>query len=93
MEDGGIYDAIRSAAEAGKLRAYVRQHGGTGLAGLIRLADRHSAASKAALERSAQEAGAGGFQTRLADAEGLEFPGARAPCTRRVCGPDARRGW
>ena len=44
-----IERAIRSAAEAGKLRSYVRKNG-TGLAGLERLADRHSAASSAALK-------------------------------------------
>jgi hypothetical protein len=48
-----IERAIIAAAEAGKLRKYVRQHGGTGLAGLIRLADRHTAAATAALKRVA----------------------------------------
>jgi hypothetical protein len=52
-----IEQAIRAGAEAGKLREYVRQHGGTGLAGLIRLADRHSAASTAALHKVAGEGG------------------------------------
>lgn len=44
-----IKTALRHAVEAGKLRAYVRAHGGAGLAGLTRLADRHSAAATAAL--------------------------------------------
>lgn len=39
MED--IRTAIAHAVEAGKLRTYVRKNGG-GLAGLVRLADRHS---------------------------------------------------
>lgn len=48
MEDIGT--AILAAVEAGKLRNYVRQSGGDkGLAGLLRLADRHSAAATAAL--------------------------------------------
>jgi hypothetical protein len=46
MEDIGT--AIMHAVEAGKLRTYVRKNGG-GLAGLVRLADRHSAATTAAL--------------------------------------------
>lgn len=44
----GIEQAIMHGAEAGKLRAYVRENGG-GLAGLLRLADRHSTASARAL--------------------------------------------
>lgn len=46
MEDIGT--AIMHGAAAGKLRAYVRKNG-EGLAGLIRLADRHTAAATAAL--------------------------------------------
>lgn len=44
MED--IENAIRHAVLAGKLRSYVRRKGETGLAGLLRLADRHSAISR-----------------------------------------------
>jgi hypothetical protein len=60
-----IVEAIRHGAEAGKLRQYVRQHGGcdpvtgaplrhgeTGLGGLIRLADRHGGLASAALNRA-----------------------------------------
>lgn len=43
-----IETAIMHGAEAGKLRAYVRENGG-GLAGLMRLADRHSEDSANAL--------------------------------------------
>ena len=43
-----IEQAIRHAAEAGKLRAYVRKNG-AGLRGLERLADRHSGAAATAL--------------------------------------------
>lgn len=62
-----IERAIMHAAEAGKLRSYVRkngnagspnggaQNGWTGLAGLVRLADRHSALANAALKRTAAE--------------------------------------
>lgn len=51
MKDGSeILRAIRAGAEAGKLRAYVRKNGGDrGLAGLLRLADRHSEVARAAL--------------------------------------------
>lgn len=52
-----IEQAIRAGAEAGKLRKYVRQNGETGLAGLIRLADRHTAAATAALNKVAGESG------------------------------------
>lgn len=41
-------DAIRHGAEAGKLRAFVRENGGSksaNLAGLTQLAERHSRAS------------------------------------------------
>jgi hypothetical protein len=48
---GDIEAAIMHGAEAGKLRAYVRKSGETGLAGLIRLADRHGVAATAALNR------------------------------------------
>lgn len=58
-----IERAIMHAAEAGKLRAYVRKNG-SGLAGLTRLAARHSAAASAALDK-------------LADAGGLEIADAR----------------
>lgn len=44
----GIERAIMHAVEAGKLRTYVRENG-DGLAGLERLAARHSADSSAAL--------------------------------------------
>lgn len=44
----GIERAIRHAAEAGKLRAYVRKNGSE-LRGLERLADRHSGAAATAL--------------------------------------------
>lgn len=44
-----IRNAIMHGAEAGKLREYVRENGGDGLAGLTRLADRHSADSEAEL--------------------------------------------
>jgi hypothetical protein len=54
MED--IERAIRAGAEAGKLRQYARQHGEAGLAGLIRLADRHSALATAALKKTAEDA-------------------------------------
>jgi hypothetical protein len=50
MED--LRQAIMHGAEAGKLRAYVRENG-HGLAGLERLADRHSAESRAALGKLA----------------------------------------
>jgi hypothetical protein len=60
MED--IADAIRHGAEAGKLRAFVRKNG-TGLAGLTRLADRHTAAATAALEKVAGSAT--GYAPRL----------------------------
>jgi hypothetical protein len=70
MEETGHTDiaeplalAIRHAVEAGKLRTYVREHGIDGLAGFVRLADRHSRASAAALEATA---GAGGLE--IADA-------------------------
>lgn len=46
-----IEAAIMHGAEAGKLRAFVRKDGGTGLAGLERLAERHSVAARMALER------------------------------------------
>lgn len=46
-----ITTAIMAGAEAGKLRKYVRQNGERGLAGLVRLAERHSALATAALER------------------------------------------
>lgn len=49
MEDIGT--AIMHGAEAGKLRAFVRKDGGVGLRSLERLADRHSAASAAALQK------------------------------------------
>lgn len=51
MEDGRtkIEQAIAAACEAGKLREYVRKDGGAGLAGLTRLADRHTAVATAAL--------------------------------------------
>lgn len=52
-----IEQAIMAAAEAGKLRQYVRENGDAGLAGLKRLADRHSAAGKAALNQFAADAG------------------------------------
>lgn len=58
MEDIGT--AIEHAVEAGKLRTYVRRNGG-GLAGLEKLADRHSAASKAALQRMMREPASGRF--------------------------------
>lgn len=45
----GIRQAVMHAVEAGKLRTYVRENG-DGLAGLERLADRHSSAARAALE-------------------------------------------
>jgi hypothetical protein len=45
----GIEKAIMAAVEAAKLRKYVRDNGAIGLAGLTRLADRHSADSAAAL--------------------------------------------
>lgn len=48
MED--IRRAVMHATAAGKLRVYVRESGG-GLAGLIRLADRHTAAATAALQK------------------------------------------
>lgn len=66
-----IEAAIMAAAEAGKLRKYVRQHGETGLAGLVRLADRHSALATAALRKVA----GGGATAGLA--RGLESPRAR----------------
>jgi hypothetical protein len=44
-------------AQAGKLRAYVRANGETGLAGLIRLADRHSAEVLGELNRVAEASG------------------------------------
>lgn len=43
-----ITEAIRHAAEAGKLRAFVRKNG-SGLRGLERLADRHSELARDAL--------------------------------------------
>lgn len=45
-----ITEAIMHGAEAGKLRAFVRKNG-SDLTGLVRLADRHSAAGKAALDK------------------------------------------
>jgi hypothetical protein len=48
MED--IRQAIEHAVQAGKLRTYVRENG-NGLAGLERLAGRHSAAASRALEQ------------------------------------------
>ncbi len=53
MEGGrelkAIAEAIRHGAEAGKLRAFVRKNGETGLAGLVRLADRHSELARTAM--------------------------------------------
>lgn len=47
----GIEIAIMHGVEAGKLRTYVQENGG-GLAGLMRLADRHSGDATAALVRA-----------------------------------------
>ncbi len=45
-----VEEAIRHAVAAGKLRLYVRQHGGRGLDGLLKLADRHSRLAASALK-------------------------------------------
>jgi hypothetical protein len=52
-----ITQAIRHAAEAGKLRAFVRKNG-SGLQGLERLADRHSSAATTALDEICRSAAA-----------------------------------
>lgn len=45
-----IEQAIRHAVEAGKLRAFVREHGQSRLGGLLKLSERHSRLATAALE-------------------------------------------
>lgn len=55
-----ITEAIRQAALAGRLREYCRKNGETGLGGLLRLAERHSAAVTAALAPVGQRAYGGG---------------------------------
>jgi hypothetical protein len=52
-----IERAIMHAAESGKLRVFVRKNGETGLAGLVRLADRHTALATAALNKVAGKSG------------------------------------
>lgn len=47
-----IEAAIMHAAQAGKLRAYVRKSGSGGLNGLVRLAERHSAISAKNLDEA-----------------------------------------
>ena len=44
-----IERAIRHGVQAGRLREYVRKNGETGLAGLVRLAERHDGLATAAL--------------------------------------------
>lgn len=71
-----IERAIRHAVEAGKLRAYVQQHGEGGLGGLLRLANRHSGLATAALMKVAE--GTAGEMNAAPSAHAARVGGARA---------------
>lgn len=73
---GDIEAAIRHGIEAGRLRKYVRDNGETGLAGLMRLAGRHSTAAQFALDRVATGSG-DNAPGRLPRALGAERVGTR----------------
>lgn len=76
MQMEEIRTAIEHGAAAGKLRAYVRENG-SGLAGLIRLAERHSAAGAAAIAKMAAETGGEDSGPRLTSV-GMRLSGHRS---------------